>query len=133
VQPYTYRSSDPAIASVNDAGFVRGEWNGSATIIVRDSLGSEISYPVNVSNMYEVVFHNVDYPAVIIEWISSIGAVSYTNGGLAREIASLYDAPSEWFYDGETANAGVRRVFARTGETQWSLGFPLVRGIALTS
>ncbi len=129
--PYSYQSSNPAIASVN-AGFVRGEWNGSATITVRDSVGNQVSYPVNVSNMYQVVIHGVDKPDVISRWIFSIGAVSYTNGGPNQQIASWYHAPAEWFFDGDLVGLSARSVYPATGATQWTLGLPLRRGIALT-
>ncbi|HEX8540657.1 MAG TPA: hypothetical protein VF671_03035 [Pseudomonas sp.] len=52
--PYTYTSSAPTIASVTQAGKVTGEFNGSAIITVRDGLNASVSYPVAVSNVWQM-------------------------------------------------------------------------------
>ncbi|VVN66039.1 hypothetical protein PS684_05457 [Pseudomonas fluorescens] len=55
VQPYTYRSENNGIASVEaTTGRVRSEWNGTTRIIVTDSLKRSASYEVTVSNVIKL-------------------------------------------------------------------------------
>jgi len=52
--PYRYSSRNDAVASVNSAGKVTGNSNGSTTIDVQDNLGSTVSYSVSVSNVWHL-------------------------------------------------------------------------------
>ncbi|WP_339447408.1 Ig-like domain-containing protein [Pseudomonas sp. EA_5y_Pfl2_R50] len=56
--PYTYRSSNEAIASVDGSGRVRSQGNGTATITVRDSQGNTGSFEVACSGVEELVVGN---------------------------------------------------------------------------
>lgn len=53
--PFTYTSSNPSVAAVTPAGLVKGQGNGAATITVRDTSGSAVSYSVNVSNVFRLL------------------------------------------------------------------------------
>ncbi|WP_339505502.1 hypothetical protein [Pseudomonas sp. RL_105y_Pfl2_101] len=132
--PYTYSSSNPGIVSVNaSTGFVRGEWNGSATITARDQAGRTVTYPVSVSNVLRVVIQQtVDKPDNISRWIFSNGYTSYTNGGPAGQIANQFSAPAEWYFDGDIVGLQARSVYPATGATQMTLGLPLRKGIAIS-
>ena len=72
--PYTYSSSKPSVATVNESGRVVGEGNGTATITVRDSKGTTASYTVEVSNVYTTIDnHQVGIsPAQAIAWRQSL-------------------------------------------------------------
>lgn len=74
VPPYTYSSSKPSVATVNESGRVVGEGNGTATITVRDSKGTTASYTVEVSNVYTTIDnHQVGIsPAQAIAWRQSL-------------------------------------------------------------
>nr|WP_314873386.1 Ig-like domain-containing protein [uncultured Pseudomonas sp.] len=49
---YTYQSSNPAVAVVDQKGLVVGQRNGTATITVTSATGEKGSYTVTVSNVY---------------------------------------------------------------------------------
>ena len=51
VKPYTYTSSNTAIARVEEHGVVWSRGNGTATISVTDATGATLSYPVTVSGV----------------------------------------------------------------------------------
>ncbi|WP_405122084.1 Ig-like domain-containing protein [Pseudomonas sp. M20] len=54
IAPYTYRSSNPAVAAVDAGGKVTGMGNGGATITITDQQAAQVSYSVKVSNIYSV-------------------------------------------------------------------------------
>jgi hypothetical protein len=60
IPPYAYESSNTHTASVNAEGKVLGMGNGSAIITIRDSAGSQVSYNVSVSNIYDLDVFNSD-------------------------------------------------------------------------
>lgn len=91
VAPYTYASSNPAVASVNAAGLVTGNRNGDALIIVRDRRGSQVSYPVRVSNVYRLV-HNwgpVDHHQAVT-WMTSLGNAEPCNARAVADLQRMY-------------------------------------------
>jgi hypothetical protein len=51
VKPYTYTSSNTAIARVQEHGVVWSRGNGTATISVTDATGATLSYPITVSGV----------------------------------------------------------------------------------
>ncbi|MNJ39334.1 Bacterial Ig-like domain (group 2) [compost metagenome] len=55
--PYKYESSDPMIASVDSAGLVRSEGNGSALITVTDQNEMTATFPVEASNVTRLQFN----------------------------------------------------------------------------
>lgn len=65
VEPYTYRSSNTAVAVVSQQAVVVGMNNGRITITIEDQVGAKVSFDVIVSNIYDVtIFHRTDltYP-----------------------------------------------------------------------
>jgi hypothetical protein len=54
IAPYTYRSSNAAVAAVDASGKVTGMGNGGATITITDQQAAQVSYSVKVSNIYSV-------------------------------------------------------------------------------
>jgi len=54
--PYKYESSDPMIASVDSAGRVRSEGNGSALITVTDLNGTTATFQVEASNVTRLIY-----------------------------------------------------------------------------
>jgi len=87
--PYTYRSSNPGIATVDAAGTVYARTNGSTAITVTDAAGGSGSYQVNVSGIIQCVgVGKPDYKgaqnaaAANGAWIPSMGEL--------REIYDLY-------------------------------------------
>jgi hypothetical protein len=73
--PYTYRSSNPSIASVDDSGRVRSEGNGTATIFVSDQRDTK-SYAVTVSNVVRYLYNStpMNYSGYL-QWAASVGGV----------------------------------------------------------
>jgi len=51
VKPYTYASSNTAVARVQEHGVVWSRGNGTATISVTDATGATLSYPITVSGV----------------------------------------------------------------------------------
>ncbi|MGW8462404.1 Ig-like domain-containing protein [Pseudomonas sp. CLCA07] len=82
VMPYTYKSLNPEIASVETSGKVTGLRNGSATITVTDAAGNSVSYPAQVTNVYRLLL-NDSYltPAEAVSWMRSVGAEMFHNDG----------------------------------------------------
>ena len=70
--PYSYASSNPAVASVDAQGKVTGNTNGLATIQVTDGIGTSGSYPVAVTNVYRLLAHEapLTHPKAV-EWMHS--------------------------------------------------------------
>lgn len=56
VPPYTYASSDPRIASVDNNGTVRSQGNGIATIKVTDQVGQTKQFVVAASNVVRYLY-----------------------------------------------------------------------------
>lgn len=52
--PYTYASSNPAVAAVDPYGLVTAKGNGAAQISVTDATGQSLAYTVSVSNVLKV-------------------------------------------------------------------------------
>ncbi|MBU0523601.1 MAG: Ig-like domain-containing protein [Gammaproteobacteria bacterium] len=76
--PFTYRSSNPNIASVNASGQVRSVGNGTATIYVADQVGTK-SYEVITSNVITYLYsptgmNEVDYRI----WVGSVAGTEIT-------------------------------------------------------
>lgn len=101
-----YTSSNTNVASVASNGKVTGQRNGSANISVEDANKSRVSYPVQVSNIYQLqhsfqpgyTYHEA------INWLNSVPGsipVSYALAGMIR----VYGPDSSWPY--------------RTGDVHW--------------
>jgi hypothetical protein len=76
VPPYTYRSGDSGIASVEKTtGRVRSEWNGTTRIYVTDGLGRDASYEVTVRNVIRLIkYQGGGYTmAQALAWRQSLG------------------------------------------------------------
>ncbi len=68
----TYSSTKPSVASVNAQGLVVGNGWGNATIEVRDQAGNMVSYPVYVSNVYNLLINDAPMNFnVALGWINS--------------------------------------------------------------
>jgi hypothetical protein len=92
--PYRYSSSNMSIASVDPiTGKVTGNRNGSVVITVTDSNDAELTYPVEVSNVWRL---NINEALMngsgSIRWMQSIGGASiYAYYSLARgDVARVY-------------------------------------------
>ena len=80
--PYTYRSANAGIASVDANGKVSGLSNQSTTITVTDADENQVSYPVRVMNVYRLILNNTFMTAAEAgAWFRQFGAVSMDNGG----------------------------------------------------
>ena len=55
VPPYTYRSENNSVASVDERGVVRSTGDGKTTIAVTDAKGSTLSYEVVSTNIWNLV------------------------------------------------------------------------------
>ncbi|WP_277761202.1 Ig-like domain-containing protein [Pseudomonas sp. A34-9] len=55
--PYTYKSSNPSVAAVDASGKATGMGNGGATITITDKQDAQVSYSVQVSNIYSLLVH----------------------------------------------------------------------------
>ena len=92
--PYSYASSNPAVASVTNAGKVTGNRNGSATITVSDNAGVRVSYVVAVTNVFELRISdrrmNRDEH---IAWMNSLRGQPAHNYSFLRDIALVYVRP----------------------------------------
>ncbi|OLY76816.1 hypothetical protein AU074_03335 [Pseudomonas sp. ATCC PTA-122608] len=78
VPPYQYSSSDTFIASVDSVtGKVTGNRNGSVIVTVSDSNAAELTYSVEVSNVWRLNINETLMTAPeSIEWMESIGGTS---------------------------------------------------------
>ncbi|MCX2541915.1 Ig-like domain-containing protein [Pseudomonas sp. COW5] len=56
-KPYSYKSSNSNIATVNAQGKVTGMANGTVTITVTDQKNEQVLYPLEVSNVYSLYVH----------------------------------------------------------------------------
>lgn len=89
--PYTYSSSNPAVASVTATGRVVGERNGSATITIADARGARVSYQVQVSNVYTLVLNTgMLSDAQFNTWLSQTGVI--ISHPMSADIARVYGA-----------------------------------------
>ncbi|UVL36355.1 Ig-like domain-containing protein [Pseudomonas sp. B21-041] len=80
--PYTYRSANAGIASVDANGKVSGLSNQSTTITVTDADENQVSYPVRVMNVYRLILNNTFMTAAEAgAWFRQFGAVSMDNSG----------------------------------------------------
>ncbi len=79
--PYTFKSSSPTIASVDNTGLVRSEGNGIATIIVEDSAQNSVTFSVQTSNVRQILVNHQQHSAAqAAAWISSMGATQIDSG-----------------------------------------------------
>jgi len=89
--PYTYSSSNPAVASVTSTGRVVGERNGSATITIADARGTRVSYQVQVSNVYTLVVNTGKLSdAQFNTWLRQTGV--HLSHPMSYDIARVYGA-----------------------------------------
>lgn len=72
VPPYTYKSSNSTIVSVDGLGTVVSEGNGPATITVTDKVGQSKSYSVTVTNVVTFLMESVS-PQEFHAWVKSVG------------------------------------------------------------
>ncbi|NTZ98278.1 Ig-like domain repeat protein [Pseudomonas koreensis] len=83
VPPYTYTSADNDICTVNsNTGAVVSVRNGTTNIVVTDTTGARVQYPVQCSGVYELLHGQtgMDYDAAVT-FISTIpGARPFTLG-----------------------------------------------------
>jgi hypothetical protein len=78
VPPYQYSSSDSFVASVDPiTGKVTGNRNGSVIVTVTDSDAAELTYSVEVTNVWRLNINETFLSAPeSIEWMNSIGGTS---------------------------------------------------------
>lgn len=106
IPPYAYGSSDTHTASVNAEGKVVGMGNGSAIITIRDSGGSQVSYDVSVSNIYDLDIFNSDMDYAQYSYYLSKG-VKGLSPELRKAIERCYKEPLfKWPWNVATAWTG---------------------------
>ncbi|UVJ45908.1 Ig-like domain-containing protein [Pseudomonas sp. LS1212] len=92
--PYTYASSNPAVASVTAAGKVTGNGNGSVSITATDQRGRTVSYSVSVSNVYRLVVHNGNLNATqAIAWKNSLANAVPCYSSAVADMHRVYRIP----------------------------------------
>ncbi|WP_460147266.1 Ig-like domain-containing protein [Pseudomonas sp. S2_A02] len=80
--PYTYRSANPAVATVDANGKVRGLSNQLTTVTVTDADQRKVSYPVRVMNVYRLILNDAFFTAAEAgNWLRQFGAASFYNDG----------------------------------------------------
>ncbi|RON50121.1 Ig-like domain-containing protein [Pseudomonas frederiksbergensis] len=93
--PYSYASSNPAVASVTNAGKVTGNRNGSATITVSDNAGARVSYVVAVTNVFELRISTTRMGSnESVAWMNSLRGQTTYNYSFLRDIALVYVRPT---------------------------------------
>jgi hypothetical protein len=96
VPPYTYSSSNVAVATVSPSGEVVGQGNGGSLITVQDSAQARLSYTVNKTNAYSLA---VSAGAVTaqqaIDWKNSIPGATLTGYGIPAMIR-VYGPNANW-------------------------------------
>jgi hypothetical protein len=122
----TYESSNANVASVASNGKVTGQSNGSAVISVKDENASSVSYPVRVSNIYQLQ-HSAQpgytYQEAI-NWLNSVpGSIPVSSA--IGEMIRVYGPDVSWPYvtgtvhwmcDAGGCPGNLRPIFAyRTG------------------
>jgi hypothetical protein len=105
--PYSYASSNPAVAEVTaTGGKVTGNINGTATITVSDRNGNRLTYPVAVTNVYGLRTNEGSLDFFQAEnWMRSVGGIP------------IYEYPPE----GETNRfqSDVNRVYIPPARTKF--------------
>ncbi|MGL5997412.1 MAG: Ig-like domain-containing protein, partial [Pseudomonas proteolytica] len=97
VPPYTYTSSNPAIAPVAIDGTVTGLRAGTVTITVKDSAANTASYTVQSTIVNYEILHNPHYMygAASVNWVNSVGGTTVnTIANFSRDIDLQYFPPS---------------------------------------
>ncbi|MGY4495152.1 Ig-like domain-containing protein [Pseudomonas sp. TE3610] len=90
VPPYSYQSNNPEVVSVNQNGKVTGLKNGSTRIVITDTAGANVSYPVTTSNIWQLIrVRRSGTNAQALEFIRAVGGTIVDNVW----------AYSEFFYD----------------------------------
>lgn len=95
--PYTYTSSNPAIASVASNGTVTGLRAGTVTITVKDSAANTASYTVQSTIVNYEILHNSHYMygAASANWVNSVGGTTVnTIVNFSRDIDLQYFVPA---------------------------------------
>ncbi|MGY4494105.1 hypothetical protein [Pseudomonas sp. TE3610] len=113
--PYTYASSNAAVASVSVEGKVVGLKNGTAVITVTDRVGVSAQYSVVVNNVWTFLVHMdpLDQPGSVA-WMLSHGGTRVIN----QELEVLYR-----YY--QRPLPGIGTVRAWIGHTPGGCGSPL--------
>lgn len=91
--PYTYTSSNPAIASVANNGTVTGLRAGTVTITVKDSAANTASYTVQSTIVNYEILHSsyLMYGATSVNWVNSVGGTTVnTIANFFRDIELQY-------------------------------------------
>lgn len=89
--PYTYTSNNSTVASVTATGLVTGNRNGQAVITATDRRGSNVTYPVQVNNVYRLV-HNwgpVNHNQAVA-WMKSLGNAEPCNARAVADLQRVY-------------------------------------------
>ncbi|MPQ70517.1 Ig-like domain-containing protein, partial [Pseudomonas sp. MWU12-2323] len=102
--PFTYRSSNNAVAQVDGNGVVIGYKNGQATIEVSDTFGQTVSYPIVRSNAWKIATIPSIQGANAPAWANSVGANNSFNssrpdGGTMAALRQYYVMAIGWNYD----------------------------------
>jgi hypothetical protein len=97
--PYSYASSNPAVAEVTaTGGKVTGNTNGTATITVSDRNGNRLTYPVAVTNVYGLRTNEGSLNASQAEnWMRSVGGIptyEYPNDRFQYDVNRVYIPPT---------------------------------------
>lgn len=97
--PYTYTSSNPAIAAVASNGTVTGLRAGTVTITVKDSAANTASYTVQSTIVNYEILHSsyYMYGAASVNWVNSVG------GTTVNTIANFFNDIDRQ-YSGTTGN-----------------------------
>lgn len=96
VKPYTYTSSNPAIARVQGDGVVWSRGNGTATISVTDATGASLSFPITVNGVIQCV----SLPKGKFDEVSAAAASQHVRLPSIQELREIHAAyNSRWPLD----------------------------------
>ncbi|WP_426204959.1 Ig-like domain-containing protein [Pseudomonas sp. TWP3-1] len=96
-EPYTYRVANPALATVDSLGKVKGLKNGLTKIMVTDGAGAQVSYPVRILNVYWLLLNDAYMtPPEARNWLKSVGATEIYNGA---GVPLGFNLPTQNFID----------------------------------
>jgi hypothetical protein len=110
IPPYSYTSSERGIAAVDHGGKVVGMGNGTTTIMITDQSSAQVSYPVTVSNVYDLLVGHAGAPNTYSKYMQHLDRYDYVY--MTPEIRDVLDRCYaqpwiEYFPSSATAWTGI--------------------------
>ncbi|QXH98182.1 Ig-like domain-containing protein [Pseudomonas monsensis] len=98
LEPYSYESSNTAVATVSNQGEVKRLKNGNVTITVYDAVRNSVSYPVRLENVWQMHVKNVGAVNFdgAVAWMNSLGASPMTQEAV-NDFLRVYQTPYTFF------------------------------------